>query len=511
MQQLINKKNRDLVSKHVCFLLLFFVPFNRMAGQQPEHAVIVLDSTVRYQVIGHFGASDAWAGQFAGGWPAAKKNTIADWLFSTDTLLNGNPKGIGLSMWRYNLGAGSAEQGAKSGIPDEWRRAALTLGQDPKLAAQNWFLQAAKQRGVQQFLAFYNSPPIQFTRNGKAYAPKGRSNIDSSKYQDFADYTVAAINHLERASGIKIDYLSPVNEPQWDWSDGTQEGCPYTNAEISALTKTFSKTFQENQLNTQLVITEAGQHTYLLHDGDKPGKGNQVNAFFDPASPQFVGDLTNVSRTIASHSYFTTSPLDTALLLRKAVQRRISDINNLAFWQSEYCILGDNAGEIRGEQKDLGMNAALYLAKVVYQDLVAANASAWDWWTALSAYDYKDGLVYIQKSEKDGAYSDSKMLWAMGNYSLFLRPGMQRISATVNNTDLCVSAFRSDKGKQVIVIVNPTKQAKAIAIKQQTTALPKGTLLRTYTTNETGNLHKNIAAADELKVPAEAVVSFIID
>ena len=72
----------------------------------------------------NFAASDAWACQFVGSWPDEKKNVIADWLFSTDTLANGTPKGIGLTMWRDNIGAGSANQGSASGINDEWRRAA---------------------------------------------------------------------------------------------------------------------------------------------------------------------------------------------------------------------------------------------------------------------------------------------------------------------------------------------------------------------------------------------------
>src|SRR3954471_14371936 len=92
-------------------------------AQQSSKISIRFDEKKTYQTIQNFAASDAWACQFVGNWPDAKKNAIADWLFSMDTLTNGNPKGIGLSLWRYNLGAGSAEQQENSGIGDEWRRA----------------------------------------------------------------------------------------------------------------------------------------------------------------------------------------------------------------------------------------------------------------------------------------------------------------------------------------------------------------------------------------------------
>jgi hypothetical protein len=72
---------------------------------------------------------------------------------------SGQPKGIGLSLWRFNIGAGTAEQGAASGIKDEWRRAESFLNNDgtynwDKQAGQVWFLKAAKERGVNEFLAF---------------------------------------------------------------------------------------------------------------------------------------------------------------------------------------------------------------------------------------------------------------------------------------------------------------------------------------------------------------------
>jgi O-glycosyl hydrolase len=79
--------------------------------------------TEENQTIHSFGASDCWGIKFIGkNWPVQKRNQIADLLFSKEMNSNGNPKGIGLSMWRINLGAGSYEQGSASKITSEWRR-----------------------------------------------------------------------------------------------------------------------------------------------------------------------------------------------------------------------------------------------------------------------------------------------------------------------------------------------------------------------------------------------------
>ena len=80
--------------------------------------------------MAYFSASDAWSMQFIGLWPQEKQNQIADWLFSTENDANGQPKGIGLSLWRFNVGAGSTEQGENSQIASPWMRAECFLNPD---------------------------------------------------------------------------------------------------------------------------------------------------------------------------------------------------------------------------------------------------------------------------------------------------------------------------------------------------------------------------------------------
>ena len=94
-----------------CFLL--FLSALTTAGA----ADFVVDVKSPRQTIRHFGASDAWSMQTIGLWPNEQEQTkIADWLFSMQTDAQGQPLGIGLSLWRFNLGAGSAEQGREAQI-----------------------------------------------------------------------------------------------------------------------------------------------------------------------------------------------------------------------------------------------------------------------------------------------------------------------------------------------------------------------------------------------------------
>ncbi|SEN10966.1 O-Glycosyl hydrolase [Chitinophaga rupis] len=500
------------ISFTFCFLLFYF-----FSQAQHKPVVVSIDAAVTHQTIRNFGASDAWSCQYAGSWPDSKKQQMANWLFSMDTTASGQPQGIGLSLWRFNIGAGSAQQGNASGIKDEWRRAESFLEQDStwnwkRQAGQLWFLQAAKASGVQQFLAFLNSPPVQLTKNGKAFASGGYCNIDPAKYSALAAYLVQVLNGVYTSAGILFNYISPVNEPQWDWSDGGQEGCPYTNEQISGLVRSISSTFADKGLSTKILLPEAGQINYLYEKGDKPGKGEQTNTFFDPHSAEYLGNLPQVQHSIAAHSYFTTSPYNKAVQMREKLAAGVANIAGLEYWQSEYCILGDNAGEINGSKKDLGMEAALYLAGVIHNDLTVANAAAWQYWLAISPYDYKDGLIYIDKNKTDGQYHDSKMLWAMGNYSRFIRPGARRVQVTVSDSaalgkNLLISAYKNIDNTVSIVVVNSSAAAVDITLHCRHAKLSR---VRSYTTSDQDSLapgNTDITVTNSIRIPARAVVT----
>jgi O-glycosyl hydrolase len=461
-----------------------------------KEATLTVDVTKTYQRIDNFGASDAWACQFVGNWPAGKKNAIADLLFSTDTLTTGQPKGIGLSLWRFNLGAGSAQQGAQSGIRDEWRRAESFLDEDggynwQRQAGQVWFLRAARERGVSQFLAFSNSPPVSLTRNGKAFATNAQPNLAPEKYAAFADYLADAIQGLARTQGISFGRISPVNEPQWDWSDGGQEGTPFLNEQIAGIVRALNTSLERRNLDTKIDVAEAGKIDYLFTTADKPGRGNQIDAFFNQSSPDYIGNLSHVSRVISAHSYFTTSPFPQAVAGRRQLAEKVAAVPGLAFWQSEYCILGDNAGELDGSKRDLGIDPAIYLARAIHNDLAVANATAWQWWLALSPYDYKDGLVYVDQNKTDGNFYESKMLWAMGNYSHFLRPGAVRVDLQVGAKDLddqalLASAFQDVARHQLVtIVVNAGIHPVKMKLEVKNAVAGK---TRPYVTSAAGNL-----------------------
>lgn len=439
-------------------------------GDSNSYLELTVNANSTRQTIHSFGASDAWSCQFIGkNWPDEKKNQIADWLFSTQMDANNNPKGIGLNTWRFNIGAGSAEQGSGSGIGDEWRRAeSFMISKNTynwnKQEGQRWFLQAAKSRGVHHFIGFVNSPSVYLTKNGKAFSSnKNNYNLPTENYQHYADFLAGFVQNMNTTHGIPFNYISPFNEPQWDWTNGGQEGTPAQNTEIAALTRIINQTFKTKNIASLLEIPETAQLNYLYENDNKAGRGEQIEAFFNSASVNYIGGLSHVAKKIAGHSYYTTWPISTQSSTRIKVKNTIeANPEAIEFWMSEYCLLENNS-EIEGNGRDLGMKSALYAARVIFSDLALANSSSWQWWIAVSPYDYKDGLVYTDYNKNDGSIYDSKILWAFGNYSRFIKEGMQRVLVSRNDgrldeqtlDHLMSSAFVSeDKTKATMVLVN---------------------------------------------------------
>lgn len=489
--------------------------------------VYTADFSKIYQTVHNFGASDAWSMQFVGkNWPENDRQRIAQLLFSTETDQNGRSLGVGLSAWRFNIGGGSAEQGAESKIEDEWRRAECFLESDgtynwERQAGQQWFLQQAKEYGVKDFVGFVNTPPVYLTRNGKAWSQDGlKSNLDASNATAYSKFLVEVIKGIETKTGVELNYISPFNEPQWEWTCCKQEGSPWNNDELAATTRIISAALLENGLATKIDLTEAGQINYLYEKRSVDARSNQLEDFYLPGSEKYLMYLSNVAPKVCGHSYWSTWDYTNLINSRKNFRKQLETINpELEYWMSEYCILEDNA-EINGNKRDLGIDAALYLAKVIQADLVLANASAWHWWLAVSPYNYKDGLIYIDKNKYSGKIYESKMLWSLGHFSKFIRPESKRIEISRKDgelfenhlNELSTSGYITPDNKMVVVHINQSNMEQSVKIDGVAGKFDK--MCRYITTAaEEDNLRlaDTHAASESILIPARSIVTCVYE
>lgn len=455
---------------------------------------MTIDLAGECQRIDGFGASDAWSIDPAiKAWDEASNRAaiarLANLLFSVD-------RGIGLSAWRFNIGAGSAEQGTASRIRDPLRRAELLIPAPAapvdrrKQRGQIRMLREAHRRGVTDFIAFCNSPPTWATKNGLAHpgtSVLGSSNLAPEHRGDFARFLVDVLCYLRGPDvGVPVNYISPVNEPTWAWEDETQEGCPYNVADLKAMYVELHEALVAAKLEDAVHIDgpEAVEYTAVLSDryklrfdGEPYGGGmNQRNVgSYRNYIDAMLGDRQMrelLGNKISLHGYFSDAWSDRLGQLRELVWQNAQQVAPGArLWMSEFCILG-GAGDARpftgpGLRPD-DLQLALHVATVIHRDLVRLHASAWHWWLALTPYDYKDGLLKIAPTWEPDSLQPTKLFWAVGHYSRFVRPGFVRLQTTGadNLDDVLGSAYKSPDGERlVIVCVNPTALEQVVDVR----------------------------------------------
>ncbi|HKG06635.1 MAG TPA: glycoside hydrolase [Pedobacter sp.] len=445
------------------------------APLQDTVVTVKIDFNKKAQTIDNFGSSGCWFSEGIGkDWPSEKREKIAELLFSKAVDSKGQPQGIGLSAWRFNIGAGTTEQGDSSGIRDFRKRSDSFLSPDGtynwnKQSGYRFFLQKAKDYGVENLIAFSNSPPVQFTKNGLGYKTEKDfvSNLREDAYQHYAKFLSAVVKHFD-AQKLHFNYISPVNEPQWDWSrkykEADQEGSPWTNEEIYKIVKALNKELEFDQLSTQISVSEAGA-LYYLYAGSG-GASRQIQNFFDPKSKLYMGNFSRVPKIIAGHSYFTESD-DSVLVETRKQLAGAAKAFGVNYWQSEYSMLANGFREgKKGRRTD--MDCALFLSKVIHADLTVGNATAWQFWNAYEPgpanFDTRYYLIALKPDPdfKNGEFSATKNLWALGHYSRFVRPGMTRLEHTsldrnglnLEQSELMLSAYVDQKNNLVIVGTN---------------------------------------------------------
>ena len=512
----------------------------RLSGAEPlPNVSMTIDTSVSYQTIRDFGASDCWTTEFISDYfSETEKAKGAKWLFSQQMDGNGNPEGIGLSCWRVNIGAGSATQGADSNIEEETHRTECFLNQDgsydwTRQDGQQWFMRQAKEYGVEHFLLFSNSPPIYYTKNGKANANNQNisCNLKTTCFDDFAEFLAIVAKHFVD-EGFDVTYIDPVNEPQHDWKNG-QEGSPWENSDITKLAKYLDKSIASRGLDTKILIPEAGSLA-CLYAGTSARGNKQIEAFWKRGTSTFIGNLASLAPVVAGHSYWTVGS-DEILRDVRVKARKEAEKYGLEVMQTEWSMLDDAPSTSIGFPANYAdaskMSIALYMGKLIQCDLTIGNMSGWSYWTAFAqeTWGHKNRFHLIRVNtigdtgeesygdlKAGGRLTADKNLWVLGNFSRFIRPGYKRIGlesslqGEAEDGLLLASAWLSpDENEVVTVMVNLGHGGRQVDLSMVS---GKASEVRTYVTDRSRNLQLDTSLQDisKMMLPPRSVVTVVI-
>ncbi|ANS64779.1 hypothetical protein SLINC_2555 [Streptomyces lincolnensis] len=410
----------------------------------------------------HFGRADIM--RRSQGLPAQKQRELLDLLLDRTT-------GAGMSILR--LGIDSGIQPTDPGGPN----ATPKYVWDRQDKGQVWLAQQAKAYGVNRFYADAWTAPGYMKTNGTdanggtLCGLSGASCASGDWRRAYADFLVQYARFYGQ-EGIGITDLGFTNEPDWT---ATYDSMRLTPAQAVEFTKVLGP-----------VANAAG---YKVACCDSFGWNQQKNYTSaieaDPVARGLVATHTG-------HTY--ASKVDGPLPTRKRT------------WMSEW----SPDGTTWNENWDDGSGYdGFTVASAVHDALTKGNTSGYVYWYGASVGATR-GLIQM-----DGAdYHVSKRLWAIANYSRFVRPGATRIGATTPDANLRLSAFRNTDGSVTVVALNAASSAQQVSYSLRNTGITSGTATP-YLTNNAHSTARQTAVPVSggsltATVPARSLVTYTI-
>ena len=422
----------------VCALALAFV-FPLLAGASAP-VTLTVDTGKTAQVIEGFGASGAWWAQEVGGWPEKERRAVARLLFDKKT-------GIGLDIYRYNIGADTVGD-KKIGV---WQRRAESL-LDTRTGKFDWsrdanarrVLRDAVEAGAGQVILFVNSPPVSMTINGRGYrdgkseGEGKRSNLAEERYGDFARYLGEVTDFFVNVEKLPVVALSPVNEPEVAWDTPKQEGCFYTPEQCAKVLKAAGAELRRRGLAVRLD----GPENSTWDDALKLKYFQAINR---------DAELRGMLQDYCVHSYWeqvTNGTGSSVTAKRKMREWMDKNVPGARLHMSEWCQIGD--GKL-GER----MDGAMIMLRLMMEDIGLFRVSSWQWWLAATYKQYRDGLIHYDSETRK--ITLTKRYWVMGQFSRNLPRGSvvlgMRVSGVGDASVLAFAARRPD-GSVVVICAN---------------------------------------------------------
>lgn len=401
-------------------------------GASPEPVTLGVDATAG-QVMEGFGASGAW-------WPADLIHFTDDAQHELGELLFSRA-GLELSQYRFNIGGGG------TGVTDPYKAPPSFLqpsGQydwdaDP---AGMTFLHMASDYHVPILVGFVNSAPAVFTTNHQSCG----GQLAAGSVAAYAAYLTAVVDHLDQVDHIRLSYISPMNEPDGSQPTCRQEGMAVPVSERAELVDDLAADLAGTAADPGVMADESSLVRQLLDE-----------------LPQWLPQAGGSVAVVAHHTYDFPGPD----LLEQEAQLPVKH------WATEICCWN---GHRFGWQFDPTMDSGLWLADTIWDDLVQAKDSAFDWWVAVSPNmgcdptsdptcstsvnpaGRNDGLVYIDpnwRTDGNERFYLTKRYWVMAAFSRYVRPGAVLHDVTGLPDGVKGVAF-DENGNWVVEVINDT-------------------------------------------------------
>ncbi len=257
------------------------------------------------------------------------------------------------------------------------------------------------------------SPPTSAKTTGNTTT----GSILPADYGSWAS-TLAAFVTAGRKNNVPVAFISAQNEPDYN-TNGAYDMCLYDQNQMTSFIKALGPALAGLNPAAGIIMPEPSSW------GNLYGGTNYVGtAMADSTAAGFIN-------VIASHQYSQSDPPSHAVPAGKRM------------WETEVSDFGTF---------DASIGNAVLVATWIHNAIIDGGVNAWHYWWLVNQNADNEGLV-----GKNGDATLTKRVYAMGNFSRFIRPGWVRIGTTGTVSGLLVSAYKAaTTGDFAIVAINTT-------------------------------------------------------
>jgi glucuronoarabinoxylan endo-1,4-beta-xylanase len=260
------------------------------------------------------------------------------------------------------------------------------------------------------------SPPASYKDNNDI---NNGGHLNASSYEAWATTLAAFPAYFKQNAGVDLWGLSAQNEPDFVAS---YRSCIFSAAQMNAFVKVLGPKLHALNPPVKVIAAEPDVWSHLWNNGDKYGVAIEGDAT--------VSSLVDVHAThdYGSNVQSTTRPTPPAGV-------------NKPIWQTEATYTAGAA-----------IGPALDFARCIYAGVTTGGTSGWVYWWTTS---FMDG---------GSTSSPPKRVYAMGNYSKFVRPGYVRVAVTGAPSSVQIVPFTNPSdGTFAIVALNSGSSAVQVS------------------------------------------------
>jgi glucuronoarabinoxylan endo-1,4-beta-xylanase len=281
-------------------------------------------------------------------------------------------------------------------------------------------MQMAQARGAKVWSTPW-SPQASFkSTNALGVTSINGGSFVSANYQVYANQLAGYVVGMKNNYGVNLYAISVQNEPDVDTTN--YESCVWTPQQIHDFVPYLKNALAASNVSpTKIMLAE-----------DENWQTNYYSTTMNDVSV-----ATNVG-IVACHNYDGSPPSGSPAALSNYSN------TNAALWETEVSTFDAFDGSITN---------AIYWAGRIHLFMTAAQANAFHYWWLVPYNSDNQGLT-------DQSGNPARRMYALGNFSRFVRPNFYRIGVTNTLNSTLVSAYKDSISPGfVIVAINPNNVA----------------------------------------------------